>query len=132
MDGFAPQHDTTGEPAGAASYQRDAVRDSMFIQARLRPLDGADPGPFDVRVRNLSAGGLMAESAAAVAAGDRITVELRNIGEVGGRVAWVGDGRFGVSFDSPVDPKLARKPVKATAQPVITGSGYHRITHPLG
>lgn len=126
MDGLA-QDLTQG------SHIRDNARDSMFLQAILRPLSGGNPPAFSVRVRNLSAGGLMADADAEVAIGDRITVELRNIGQVEGRIAWVRGARFGVTFDTPVDPKLARKPAKQdVVQPVITGSGYHRKTHLLG
>ena len=132
VDGFAPQNGSTADIADK-SHGRDAARDSMFLQATLRPVSGANPAPFSVRVRNLSAGGMMAEADAEVAIDDRITVELRNVGKVGGRVAWVRAGRFGVTFDAPIDPKLARKPAKQDiVQPVITGTGYHRTTHLLG
>lgn len=132
VDGFAPPETAIG-PAGDESHSRDAARDSMFLQATLRPLNGATAASFNVRVRNLSAGGMMAEADAAVAIDDPISVELRNIGHVGGKVAWVRGGRFGVTFDTTIDPKLARKPSRQDAvQPVITGSGYHRASHLLG
>ena len=115
------------------THVRDNARDSMFLQATLRPLSGGNPPAFSVRVRNLSAGGLMADADADVAIDDRITIELRNIGQVEGRIAWVRGQRFGVTFDTPVDPKLARKPAKAgVVQPIINGSGFHRTTHLLG
>ena len=133
MDGSAPGNGSTADDIVEKSHGRDAARDSMFLQATLRPLDGSDSAPFNVRVRNLSAGGLMADSDVSVAVEDRIVVELRNIGKVGGKVAWVRGGRFGVTFDAPIDPKLARRPIKSdVVQPVISGSGFHRTTHPLG
>lgn len=132
LDGFSPGQDATRD-AGEAQQARDAARDSMFLQATLSPLSGAAMTPFNVRVRNLSAGGMMAESDAVVALEDRITIRLRNVGEVGGKVAWVRAGRFGVTFDEAIDPKLARKPVKQdVVQPIISGSGFHRTTHLLG
>jgi len=113
--------------------KRDTARDSMFLQAVLRPLNGGNPPAFTVRVRNLSSGGLMAESDVKVAINDQITVELRNIGQVEGKVAWVRASRFGVTFETTVDPKLARKPVSGgLREPVISGTGFHRTTHPLG
>lgn len=116
-----------------AGHARDNARDSMFLQAILRPLSGGNPPAFSVRVRNLSAGGMMADTDTEVAIDDRITVELRNVGQVDGKVAWVRGTRFGVTFDITIDPKLARKPVKAdVVQPIISGSGYHRTHHPLG
>ena len=89
--------------------KRNLDRDSLFLQAKLVFVDGDDCG--DVRIRNLSAGGLMAEAPVLAKRGDKVQVELRNIGLVTGHVAWVAQGRFGVAFDHPVDPKLARKPV---------------------
>ena len=133
VDGFAPRNEPAAEETVDKSHGRDAARDSMFLQATLRPLSGVHSTPFNVRVRNLSAGGMMAEADSEIAVGDRITVELRNVGKVGGRVAWVREGRFGITFDAPIDPKLARKPAKQDiVQPIISGTGYHRTTHPLG
>lgn len=89
--------------------KRELDRDSMFLKAALRFIDGDDCG--EVRIRNLSAGGLMAEAPVIAKRGDRVQLELRNIGRVTGYVAWVAQGRFGVAFDHAIDPKLARKPV---------------------
>ena len=133
MDGYAPGDSLIENNAADPAHTRDAARDSMFLQATLRPVDGVSAGPFSVRVRNLSAGGMMAEADVQPVVGDEMTVELRNIGEVAGRVAWVRAPRFGVTFDTPIDPKLARKPAKQDiVQPIITGSGFHRHTHLLG
>lgn len=89
--------------------RRQLDRDSLFLQAGLHFIDGEDCG--QVRVRNLSAGGLMAEAPINAKRGDKVEIELRNIGTVGGYVAWVAQGRFGIAFDHPIDPKLARRPV---------------------
>ena len=94
---------TSGQP------KRELDRDSLFLKASLRFVDGDDCG--EVRIRNLSAGGLMAEAPVIAKRSDRVEMELRNIGRVTGYVAWVAQGRFGIAFDHPIDPKLARKPV---------------------
>lgn len=102
-------------PHESASEEDEAVagrhgsRDSLLLAAQLR-FDG-DPEIHQVRVRNLSAGGLMAEHAGFVEVGDRLEVDVRNIGWVKGRIAWATDGRVGVAFDREVDPMVARKPV---------------------
>ena len=89
--------------------KREMTRDSLFLQAQLRFVGGEDCG--EVRVRNLSAGGMMAQAPVIAKRGDRVEVELRHIGRVTGYVAWVAKQRFGVAFDHEIDPKLARKPV---------------------
>ena len=89
--------------------KRELNRDSLFLKAALHFVDGDDCG--EVRIRNLSAGGLMAEAPVQAKRGDKVQLELRNIGQVTGHVAWVAQGRFGVAFDHPIDPKLARQPV---------------------
>ena len=89
--------------------KRQLDRDSLFLKADLRFIDGDDCG--EVRIRNLSAGGLMAEAPVLTKRGDIVQIELRNIGRITGHVAWVAQGRFGIAFDHPIDPKLARKPV---------------------
>ena len=95
--------------AQAELAQRRAARESFFLQAQITAL--ANGRQFAVRVRNLSAGGMMADCDRPLETGDRLTVELRGVERVQGVVAWVGSGKFGVSFDSPIDPQAARKPV---------------------
>lgn len=85
---------------------RNISRDSMFLMAEVR-LDGANE-VARVKVRNLSAGGMMADGNTKVKRGARLAVNLRNIGWTDGNVAWVQDNRFGIAFDSEVDPSLAR------------------------
>lgn len=88
---------------------RQLGRDSLFVMADLRLEDGA--GEHRVKVRNLSAGGMMAEGHVKVSRGSRVEVNLRNIGWVAGAVAWIQDSRFGIAFVEDIDPKLARAPV---------------------
>ena len=75
---------------------RQIPRDSLFLMASLR-LDG-DEQQYRVKVRNLSAGGMMAEGQIRMARGSLVSVDLRNIGWVKGSVAWVQDNRFGIAF----------------------------------
>ncbi|NQZ46361.1 MAG: PilZ domain-containing protein [Erythrobacter sp.] len=85
---------------------RSVSRDSLFLLANIRVEQNGDQ--HRVRVRNLSDGGMMGEGAMPVARGNRVEVELRNIGFVMGSVAWVQDQRFGVAFDEEVDSQRAR------------------------
>ena len=88
-------HDFRGEP-----------RDSLFLLAALRKL-----GQFAeqaVRVRNLSATGLMVDGDHQLSAGDTVSLELRNIGWVTGNVVWVDANRAGLRLESEIDPRRAR------------------------
>ena len=93
---------------------RQVERDSLLLLAQLR-VDGGGT-EYRVKVRNLSAGGMMAEGEVPVARGSLVSVELRNIGRIGGSVAWTQECRFGIAFVDEIDPKLARAPVAAGAR----------------
>lgn len=85
---------------------RQVNRDSLFLLAQLR-VDGQDV-THRVKVRNLSAGGMMAEGEARVMRGSLVMVELRNIGWVEGSVAWKQGDRFGIAFVDEIDPVVVR------------------------
>ena len=89
--------------------KRGMNRDSLLLKAILRFPNGTDERV--VRIRNLSAGGLMAEVPIKVSRGERIEINLHSIGWVTGHIAWVTDGRVGIAFDHPINPKAARKPI---------------------
>ncbi|MBW4329284.1 PilZ domain-containing protein [Stakelama sp. CBK3Z-3] len=91
------------------AQQRNAARDSLLLRALMRHAGLSEP--VQVRVRNLSAGGLMAEYAEPLNIGAKVEIDVRGIGWVQGSVAWATDGRIGVAFDNEIDPKAARKPV---------------------
>lgn len=88
---------------------RHINRDALFLMADVR--QEGDSTAHRVKVRNLSAGGMMAEGPMAVVRGARLTVELRNLPPIEASVAWVQDGRFGVAFAREIDPKAPRNPV---------------------
>ncbi|HEY6870853.1 MAG TPA: PilZ domain-containing protein [Novosphingobium sp.] len=94
---------------------RHISRDSLFILADLR-LEG-QAAEHRVKVRNLSAGGMMGEADLRIATGDRIKVNLRNVGWIEGLVAWVQDNRFGVAFARDIDPKVVRAPAASGSDP---------------
>lgn len=86
--------------------KRHATRDSIFLAAQLRIPPGA--GPISARVRNISPGGMMVDYAGKAAIGTGLTVEIKGVGAVDGKVAWVAGGRLGIAFDTEIDPQLAR------------------------
>jgi hypothetical protein len=93
------------------SGQRQIARDSLFVMADLR-IDGIE-GEQRIRVRNLSAGGMMAECPTVVQRGQLVWANLRNVGWIEGSVAWVQSGRFGVAFREDIDPMVVRAPAGA-------------------
>lgn len=105
--GLEVGHEAGTEP----DTKRARSRDSLFLVARMR-IDG-ESTVRDVRVRNLSEGGLMVELDRIVAAGTVVHLDLRGIGDIRGAVAWCTEGRLGIALDMPIDPKKARKPVGA-------------------
>lgn len=88
---------------------RGTNRDSLLLKAILR--FPSTQHESEVRIRNLSAGGLMAETPARVSRGEPVEIHLRSVGWLTGHVAWATEGRLGIAFDRPIDPKDARKPV---------------------
>lgn len=97
-------------------------RNSFLFLAEMRSAESS----CRIKVRNLSATGMKAESDTPPDAGTAVEAELRNIGWVSGTVAWRRGTTFGVRFDEPVDPSLARAPV---------GAGEHTpryVRPPLG
>lgn len=90
---------------------RAASRLNFFLMATISREGRAD---FTARVRNLSAGGMMIETAEALTPGTSVSVQVRGIGAIDGKVAWAGPRRCGIAFATPVDPELARKPVNTS------------------
>ncbi len=91
---------------------RSVSRDSLLLLAGIRIEQEADT--HRVKVRNLSDGGMMGEGNLRVQRGNRLDIELRNVGSVAGTVAWVQDDRFGVAFDEEIDSQAARKPTDSS------------------
>ncbi len=109
-----------------AALSRGADRDSLFMQAGVTLPGRSDP--VVVRVRNLSAGGMLAEGKVQIVQGAAVEVELRNVGPVAGRVVWAGEGKFGIAFDRPVDPQAVRRQVVSQSDlpPHLRRTGLER------
>jgi hypothetical protein len=95
--------------AADGGANRNESRDSLLLSARFRVVGSQRED--QVRIRNLSAGGLMVELPRDVPVDTAVEIEVRGIGWVSGSIAWNMAGRAGVAFDAPIDPMLARKPV---------------------
>jgi hypothetical protein len=100
---------------------RQLARDSLFLMAELRVAH--ESAARKVRVRNLSAGGMMAEGEVGAVRGTPVSVNIRNIGWVDGSVAWVQGDRCGIAFSQDIDPLIARAPI-------TVGEGTPRFVKP--
>jgi hypothetical protein len=107
MDGVDRVDTSMAEAEGTQTRTRK--RDSLFMTAKLW-----QPGSeqiFEVRVRNLSTGGLMVEHDRALDPGATVLLHMHGLGELSGTVAWSTRGRVGIALDFEIDPRRARKPV---------------------
>jgi hypothetical protein len=101
----------------SSAKKRQAARDSLFLTSEVT-VEGAVK-PVTVRVRNLSAGGMMIDTNAIFHEGAVVETDLRGIGPVAGKIAWIIEDRAGVAFDKEIDPKSARAPVAAAKPRVL-------------
>ena len=85
---------------------RQIARDSLFVMVDLR-IDGEDL-ERRIKMRNLSAGGMMGEGSVRVVRGQSVWINLRKAGWTEGTVAWVQGNRFGIAFLREIDPAAAR------------------------
>lgn len=104
--------DMTGEMP-VQPGKRERKRDSMLLMGTIKAAGDYARDTQPIRIRNLSSTGLMADSQVDYDLGAWVEVTLRGIGIVEGEIVWVRDGRMGITFRAPVDPKRARKPVVA-------------------
>ena len=117
MDRFSQDPLADSAAATDAAANRNDSRDSLLLAAQFRVAGRNHAIP--VRIRNLSAGGLMAEVDDPLSVGTAVEIDVRGVGWTPGRVAWVAAGRIGIAFDSLIDPLAARKPVVTVKQPTI-------------
>ena len=103
---------------------RQVNRNSLLLIAQVR-VDGQD-AVSRVKVRNLSAGGMMAEGESRVVRGSLVAVELRNIGWVEGSVAWKQGDRFGIAFVEEIDPAVVRAPADSSVAAGYESPRYTR------
>ncbi len=88
---------------------RHPDRDTLLLVADIVAEGEASASRFTVR--NLSPGGMMAQGTGTLTMGARVSVSLRNIGAVQGKVAWAENDRYGIAFDNEIDPQAVRAPV---------------------
>jgi hypothetical protein len=105
--GLGRRSASRGEHAG----RRARSRDSLFLMASITRLADESAREIPARIRNLSEVGLMADFRDYAIVGETVNVEIRGLGLLPGKVAWIEPTRIGITFDEEIDPKKARKPV---------------------
>lgn len=85
----------------AAGQPDERGRGEIHLSARMR-VHAEDAG-FLVRIRNVSAGGLMAELPHPLPPDCAVEIKLSGLGWIAGRVVWQTEGRTGIAFDHPID-----------------------------
>ena len=88
-------------PVQQSHDDRAQPRDQVFHRARATLAGGR---LATVMVVNLSPGGMMARIEAAIAVGERLTVQLPVVGVVTATVRWSLGGRIGCQFERPIEP----------------------------
>ena len=107
---------------------RVTARESIFIGA-IVCFDG-DSHASPARVRNISSGGMMIDTAIVRPQGMVVAADLKQVGRITGHVAWSTEKRTGIVFDTAIDPTQVRqKPDPAVAQPTFKRF-YHETGRP--
>ncbi len=84
----------------------DRGRGELHLSARMRL--GDDDTGFLVRIRNVSAGGLMAELPHPLPPDSVVQIKIDGVGWVVGRVVWQTEGRAGIAFDRSIDVAMVQ------------------------
>lgn len=92
-----------------AEQHRNLDRDALLLVADV--VAEGTASAMRCTVHNLSSGGMMAQGQPEPAVGARVSVTLRNLSVVQGKVVWAENGRFGITFDREIDPEAVRAPV---------------------
>ncbi|MET0372451.1 MAG: PilZ domain-containing protein [Sphingobium sp.] len=82
--------------------KRRAARDLVDMVSHVT-LAGRTQG---VRIINISSLGLMCRSDAVLPVGERLTIWLPVVKDLTADVRWVADGRLGMEFLTPIDPRI--------------------------
>lgn len=105
------------EPRMRGAAPREARVTTIFLIGKLLSRHGETL----CRIRNLSSGGLMAETHVPLAVGDLVQIELKVGDRLPGTVRWTHAGRMGVAFDAPVEvgALLARAAIRTVEQKLV-------------
>jgi hypothetical protein len=89
------------EPRDSTGNRRSAARRTLRLQALGATASQADA---DVVIHDLSLSGLLIETSAGLADGERIDVDLPEAGPTEAKVVWTSGRFFGCKFKRPIPP----------------------------
>lgn len=89
------------------SGNRNEMREPLVLMARMRL--GRERAARDVKVRNLSANGLMIERDSQADVGTPVWLEIDGVGDITGKLAWSTEGRMGIALDTSIDLDAVRE-----------------------
>lgn len=107
-----------GDMSGEMPLQpgkRVRKRDSLLLMGTIKAAGDYVRETQPIRIRNLSSTGLMADSKVEYDLGACVEIGLKGIGLIEGEIIWVRDGRMGITFREPIDPKRARRTIEPGA-----------------
>lgn len=101
----------------ADDEKRTASRHRLLLLAELQ-VEG-EANFHQVKVRDLSESGMRAQGDLILARGTSVKVRFKQLGTISGEIAWSEDMMFGVRFDLPIDPMMARPQVSGSYAPAV-------------
>lgn len=109
---------------------RSLERKSLLLTASGRLADGAET---NVTVHNISAAGLLIETALELAVGDQLAIDLPEAGAVGAVIVWRSEQLYGCAFEQAIgNAALAATQLRAEAHPRGAAAGFGASAEPIG
>ena len=105
------------EPAPHSDDPRRTDRQTLRLEATAATADGEQAR---VTVHNISASGLLIETAAALEIGETFAIDLPEAGEQRAIVSWASEAFYGCQFDRPLTPaELSAAQLRGTVAEAI-------------
>ncbi len=107
------------EFAESDKFETAERRYAVVLSAQLVP--EGEESPVSARVCNISAGGLMAIVPPHVSLRGEVSIMIRYVGKLTGRIVWAQKDRVGIRFDTDIDPValLAERAERAAAPSLL-------------
>lgn len=107
------------EFAESDKFETAERRYAVVLSALLVP--EGEESPVSARVCNISAGGLMAIVPPHVSLRGEVSIMIRYVGKLTGRIVWAQKDRVGIRFDTDIDPValLAERAERAAAPSLL-------------